>query len=172
MRIIDYWKGLHSTTRAMAIITLLGIGLLVFGLFSIGLSFDNAISPTSDSMSQNHADTFLAHCKVARVQYDGKWSGEISNDETVKPIVGYSEENILLDDSSSHISVTVQKNDGSDRTLTVEILDAGEVVAESKTNSAYGTAVVNANFWTVTPLSLTPAGDQYIWKLKRRMAEV
>ncbi len=146
MRIKGYWKGLHSTTKSMAIITLFGIGLLVFGLFSIGLSFDNAISPTSDSMSQTSADMFLAQGKVLRIQYDGKWSGEISNEETVKPIVGYSEENILLDESGSYTSVTVQKNDGSDRTLTVEILDEGEVVVKSETNSAYGTAVVNANF--------------------------
>lgn len=85
-----------------------------------------------------------------RVSYPDNWSGTIQvNAEGSmenRSISDRGEEVYDLNPEASVVSVDVKKEDNSLRTITVEILRNGEVIAEDSTSEEFGTAEVRMTF--------------------------
>lgn len=86
-----------------------------------------------------------------RVMYDGAWSGSIGYcaDGGCKQesIESQNDGSMEINGEVDSISASIQKEDDSSRTLTVQILEDGEVVAEGKTSAGYGVASVSESFY-------------------------
>lgn len=88
-----------------------------------------------------------------RVEYESEWSGSISvvraGSSSTKSISGTGSETIELDDarSISSVAINAQKQDNSDRELTVQIIQNGAVVQESSTQAEYGLAQVSDSWY-------------------------
>ena len=77
-----------------------------------------------------------------RIIYDGEWTGAAGAEGGTSSIEGEGEETIDIDDDADIISANAQKQDDSDRELTIQILEDGEVVAEESTTAGFGVAQV------------------------------
>jgi len=82
-----------------------------------------------------------------RVQYEGEWQGNISTGGSSRSIDGSGTRTIEIDGSPDLISANAQKDDDSSNTLTIQILENGEVVKETSTSAEYGVAQISySNF--------------------------
>lgn len=82
----------------------------------------------------------------ARMKYDGEWSGAVESAGSTRSVNGTGTETFEFDVVPTVASVTAQKKDGGDGTLTVQILGDGEVLKESSTSDPYGVASVSHSF--------------------------
>lgn len=80
---------------------------------------------------------------AVRVQYDGEWQGSVSTGGSSRSIDGSGSRTVDIDGSPDVISANAQKQDDSDRELTVQILEEGDVVKEASTTAEYGIAQVS-----------------------------
>lgn len=79
-----------------------------------------------------------------QISYGGSWQGAISTEGSSRTISGSGAHSIQVDSATSIVSVNAQKMDRGYGTLTVEILQDGEVVARESTQSPFGVAQVSA----------------------------
>ncbi|WP_143823805.1 DUF6517 family protein [Halosegnis longus] len=79
-----------------------------------------------------------------RIQYTGEWSGSIGGDGSVRSVDGSGEQTFDIEGDSFIVSANAQKQDDSSDTLTVQILENGEVIAERSTSAEYGIAQVTS----------------------------
>ncbi|ELZ08593.1 hypothetical protein C479_14678 [Halovivax asiaticus JCM 14624] len=77
-----------------------------------------------------------------RILYDGEWSGAIGEESATRSVDGSGDDTLDVSDDTMIISATVQKEDGSNTELTVQILEDGEVVSEQSTSSEFGVVSV------------------------------
>jgi hypothetical protein len=80
---------------------------------------------------------------TVRVDYTGEWQGSVSTDGSARSIDGQDSQTIDIEGSPSIISANAQKEDDSDRQLTIQIREDGSVVKEASTTAAYGMAQVS-----------------------------
>jgi hypothetical protein len=80
-----------------------------------------------------------------QVVYEGDWGGTYSDVGRTMSISGTGAKTISFPDAKESISASVEKQDDSERTLTVRIVRNDVVVAEETTNEAYGVAAVAYN---------------------------
>jgi hypothetical protein len=78
-----------------------------------------------------------------RIQYDGEWTGSIGGGGSIRSVSGSGTEVFSISGDPSVISASGQKQDDSSGTLTVQILEDGEVVKETSTSAEYGVAQVS-----------------------------
>ncbi|MFC6873639.1 hypothetical protein [Halobellus marinus] len=82
-----------------------------------------------------------------RIQYSGEWQGSVGSGGSIRSVDGSGTETFDIEGSPDIISANAQKQDDSSDTLTVQILENGEVVKESSTSAEYGLAQVSySNF--------------------------
>lgn len=79
-----------------------------------------------------------------RIQYTGEWSGSIGGDGSVRSVDGSGEQTFDIESDPFIVSANAQKQDDSSDTLTVQILENGEVIAERSTSTEYGIAQVTS----------------------------
>lgn len=109
-----------------------------FGVVSVSAMPDGGTA-TGDSSDSNDQDIEV------RVQYEGDWSGSISAGGQSRSVEGSGAKTIGVEASDAMVvSANAQKDDDSDRELTIQILIDGEVVQESSTTAEYGIASVTA----------------------------
>jgi len=80
-----------------------------------------------------------------QVVYEGDWSGTYSDVGRTMSISGTGAKTISFPDAKESISASIEKQDDSERTLTVRIVRNDVVVAEDATNEAYGVVAVAYN---------------------------
>ncbi len=80
-----------------------------------------------------------------QVGYEGDWRGTYSDVGRTIAISGTGAKTISFPDAKESISASVEKQDDSERTLTVWIVRNDVVMAEDATNEAYGVAAVAYN---------------------------
>jgi hypothetical protein len=73
-----------------------------------------------------------------KIIYSGKWSGSYGDLSGMKSIEGSGSKTISMPDANMIISAAIQKQDDSNRKLTLQILKNGKVMEESDTTAAYG----------------------------------
>lgn len=78
-----------------------------------------------------------------KVTYDGQWQGSLTTGGSTRSIDGSGTREISVEGSPDVISGNAQKQDDSDRKLTVKILQNGDVVKEASTTAEYGLAQVS-----------------------------
>jgi hypothetical protein len=77
-----------------------------------------------------------------RIQYSGEWSGAVSAVSGSRSIQGTGTETIDISGNPDVISANAQKQTANRETLTIQVLQDGEIVRESQTNAEYGIASV------------------------------
>jgi hypothetical protein len=77
-----------------------------------------------------------------RIQYSGEWSGAVSAVSGSRTIQGTGTETIDISGNPDVISANAQKQTANRETLTIQVLQDGEIVRESQTNAEYGIASV------------------------------
>lgn len=86
-----------------------------------------------------------------RIRYNGPWSGSIGHCEsgscTQESYQSQNDGSIAYNGDVDSISASIQKEDDSSSTLTVQILEDGEVVAEGQTSAEYGVVSVSESFY-------------------------
>jgi hypothetical protein len=80
-----------------------------------------------------------------QIVYEGDWSGTYSDVGSTMSISGTGAKTIPFPDADVSISASIEKQDDSERTLTVRIVRNDVVVAEEMTDEAYGIAAVTYN---------------------------
>ncbi|WP_324757125.1 hypothetical protein [Haloarcula montana] len=75
-----------------------------------------------------------------RVEYGGEWSGSINAGGSSRTVDGAGSQTLAVEGDPDIISANAQKQDDSDRTLTIQILRDGEVLKETSTSAEYGVA--------------------------------
>lgn len=83
-----------------------------------------------------------------RVSYDGEWSGSIGPTGSSRTVDGSGERtfDVEIEDGWDAVSAVMQKQDDGDDEMVVQLIYNGEVVQESSTSAAYGTASVTQSF--------------------------
>lgn len=82
-----------------------------------------------------------------RIIYSGSWQGSISTDTgRSRSIEGTGTERIkVTGDDIERVAANAQKQDDSGATLTIQIIEEGEVLGETQTSADYGVAQVTAD---------------------------
>ncbi len=143
MSFLDDWKEWSTAKKAISIIVVCCLGLIIIALITGGGTPD---ANTDASVSDSNVDTADQATGVqVRVIYDGKWQGAVGDTSSMNSVSGSGEETIDLDDDAYIVSANAQKQDGSSKTLTIQILKDGNVIEESSTDSAYGVASVSSS---------------------------
>lgn len=88
-------------------------------------------------------DTSSESTYSIRISYDGKWSGAVSGEGSIRSVEGTGTETFPVKGDPFVISANAQKMDGGSGTLTIQILKNGEVIKESSTSAEYGVASVS-----------------------------
>jgi len=96
----------------------------------------------SESSSSNGGSSDSSY--QVRISYDGEWSGSISGDGSSRTVDGSGTETFDIDGDPFIVSANGQKRDDGSGTLTVEILQGGEVIARQSTSASYGVAQVTS----------------------------
>lgn len=81
---------------------------------------------------------------TVRVQYDGEWSGSVGGDGSIRSVDGTGTATFDIEGDPLVVSANAQKQDGSSDTLTIQILEDGELIAERSTSAEYGVAQVTS----------------------------
>jgi hypothetical protein len=88
---------------------------------------------------------------AVRIDYDGEWSGAASltgdGESSTESISGTGPRTIDINGQPDIISVNAQKRDGGSGTITVQIIEDGEVVSEASSSSEYGVAQTSQSFY-------------------------
>lgn len=147
MSFLDDWKEWSTTKKVLSILVVCCIGLIIIGALGGGGSPDKNTATTTSSddnssSDSNNTTTQEVQGKQVKISYSGKWSGALGTGGSTKSISGSGEEVIDIDESGV-VSVNAQKQDGSSKELTVQILKDGKVVEESSTDAEYGVASVS-----------------------------
>jgi hypothetical protein len=100
-------------------------------------------SETESDSSSSDSDSSDSSYQV-RISYDGEWSGSISGDGSSRTVDGSGTETFDIDGDPFIVSANGQKRDDGSGTLTVEILQGGEVIARQSTSASYGVAQVTS----------------------------
>jgi hypothetical protein len=79
-----------------------------------------------------------------KVQYDGEWTGSIAGDGSSRSVDGEGTETFDVKGDPFIVSANAQKQDDGSGTLTIQILEGGELVAEQTTSAAYGVAQITS----------------------------
>lgn len=83
-----------------------------------------------------------------KVSYDGDWSGTVGTLGNSRSVDGSGTETFDVKKSNPDtVSVNAQKRDGSSGTLTVQIINNGNVVKESTTSAEYGMTQITYSNW-------------------------
>jgi hypothetical protein len=77
---------------------------------------------------------------AVRIQYSGDWQGSIATGGQSRSVEGSGTTTYDISGDPFVISANAQKMDGGGGTLTVQILEDGEVVSETSTSASYGVA--------------------------------
>ena len=80
-----------------------------------------------------------------QVVYEGDWSGTYSDVGRTMSISGTGAKTIPFPDAKESISASIEKQDDSEKTLTVQIVRDDVVMAEETTDEAYGVVEVTYN---------------------------
>ena len=78
-----------------------------------------------------------------KIIYPGSWSGNYADLGSSKSVDGTGTETFTISNPEFVVSAVFQKEDDSDRTLTVEILKDGKVVESESTSASYGVVTVS-----------------------------
>lgn len=78
-----------------------------------------------------------------KVIYDGGWSGSYGDLGSTKSVDGSGTKVITIPEAEMIVSATFQKQDGSSKKLTVQIIKGDKVVEEEDTTAAYGVVSVS-----------------------------
>lgn len=88
---------------------------------------------------------------AVKIEYSGEWSGALSvtssGGSSSESISGVGSQTIEIDGSPDIISANAQKRDGGSGTITVKIIEDGEVVSEASSSSEYGVAQTSKSFY-------------------------
>lgn len=98
-----------------------------------------------DGEEDNDTDSgSVASGFAVRIQYDGDWSGVVGGDERTWSVDGSGTETIAIEDEHPFmVTANAQKLDDSSGTLTIQILESGEVRTDASTDAEYGVASVS-----------------------------
>jgi len=109
------------------------------------------LTPTADGC----AYPFGLDRTHVEVEYEGDWDGVVGVDEAQQTVSrgsvdfgspdGHATSYVRVDDDARTVTANAQKRDGGDDPLTIRIVHRGEVVAQRRTVSGFGVAVVGAN---------------------------
>lgn len=80
-----------------------------------------------------------------QISYEGDWSGTYGDADRTSAVSGTGAKTIPFPDAKESISASIEKQDDSARTLTVQIVKDDVVVAEETTTEAYGVVGVTYN---------------------------
>ncbi|UPM41905.1 hypothetical protein [Halocatena salina] len=112
-----------------------------------GADRDDGMDEGSDGEGEGNGDSdsgSVASGFAVRIRYEREWSGVVGGDEQTKSVDGTGMETIAIeDDHPVVISANAQKLDDSSETLTVQILEDGEVRKDVSTDAEYGVASVS-----------------------------
>lgn len=96
---------------------------------------------SDDSSGDSNGDSSESSTTFSvRIEYNGDWSGSIGGDGSTRSVDGSGTETFDIEGTPSIVSANAQKQDDSSGTLTVQILEDGEVVEETSTSAEYGLA--------------------------------
>jgi len=79
-----------------------------------------------------------------RISYDGEWSGSIAGDGSSRTVDGSGTETFDVGGDPFIVSANAQKQNDGSGTLSVEILQGGEIIARQSTSASYGVAQVTS----------------------------
>lgn len=99
--------------------------------------------PTTEAQTTEQTSSSEVTYQV-RIQYRGEWSGSVGGDSSVRSVDGSGARTFDIEGDPFIVSANAQKQDDSSDTLTVQILEDGEVVAERSTSAEYGVAQVTS----------------------------
>lgn len=110
---------------------ILGLGVAI-GL--AGCTEENGNNNGDDSNGNGNGNGSIG----VRVEYDGEWSGSISENGGSRSVDGTGPETIDVDDESDIISANAQKQDPGSEEITIQIIVDGEVVEEESSTAEFG----------------------------------
>lgn len=92
-----------------------------------------------EESSENSTTTNLPIVEII-IEYTGDWSGEINVDDSSRAISGSGNDTLEADvnESTTSVGVTVEKEDSTDDELAVQILIDGEIESEASANAPSG----------------------------------
>ncbi|MFC5367230.1 hypothetical protein [Salinirubrum litoreum] len=102
---------------------------------------------SSDSFGGGSSGSSGDSAYSVRIEYDGSWRGSVGTAGSQRSVDGSGSRTIEIDGDPNVISVSAQKQDDTDRKLTVKILNDGNVAKESSTTAEYGVVTVSASFY-------------------------
>ena len=86
-----------------------------------------------------------------KIEYSGEWQGALSitgdGSSETRSVSGSGTEEFDIEPPVTILSANAQKQDDSSETLTIQIIQNGEVVSESSTSAEYGVAQVSKSFF-------------------------
>lgn len=154
------------SNQKIGIVLISVVVVMMAGLIAIGLTVDvpeqpaesndsssapadSSTTPATEEKSTDKNGNTQSSDVAIRVGYSGEWSGATSilyeGGSKSRSISGTGTTTIPISGDPESISVNAQKQDGSSATLVVQIIEDGEVIAESSTNSAYGIAQTSSD---------------------------
>jgi len=80
-----------------------------------------------------------------RISYEGEWSGTIGGDGSSRSVDGSGTETFDVQGDPFIVSANAQKRDQGSGTLTLQILENGEVIAQRATSAEYGVVQVTSD---------------------------
>lgn len=102
-------------------------------------------TPTSSSNSSNSSSS--ASGIQVKVSDSGSWSGSYGDTSGSQTVDGSGSKTFEVTGSPSVVSACFQKKDGGSGTLTVEILEDGNVVETKSTSAQYGVVSIAHSFF-------------------------
>ncbi|WP_067041717.1 hypothetical protein [Methanobrevibacter sp. YE315] len=134
---------------ARKIVIVLGIIIIALLLFSFIYNFNQ---PSYDENLNVITDNGTVHKSAAYpyravIQYNGSWYAQMGNPSYLVSESGEGSESFVLDCAAwDRICLDVQKQDGGDGELKIQLLRNGQVVDEKSTTNATGNLVINYNY--------------------------
>ena len=139
-----WWN--KQSKRNKTVIGIAGVCVGVILIIAIvGIFFPNNTTNTANTNPTTPSTPTVTGTQV-QVSYDGPWSGAIDQDGSSQTVDGNGTETFNMTGNPSVVSVDFQKQDGSSGTLTVNILQNGNVVKTESTSAQYGVASTVADF--------------------------
>lgn len=99
-----------------------------------------AEEPADEKPTNESSSVYDVQVKIV---YDGRWQGSLTIDDTSRSIDGEGTTTLDVPNDMRTVSVKVQKQNNSNRKLTVQILNDSNVIIEVSTNSPDSVAKIS-----------------------------
>lgn len=158
----DWWNAQGNGAKALVVISVCCVGLLLIVAIAGMLSPDKTTANTTQSnttptttapttttavpATSNSSTTSSASGVQVKVSGSGSWSGSYGDTSGQQSVDGSGTRTFDMG-SPDIVSAVFQKESGGSGTLTVEIIENGNVVETKSTSAAYGVVSASHSFY-------------------------